>query len=72
VCYNIKERKHGGQAEGTKEDATMENTMDTLKDFGKKVKEFVEENRQLICIIAGAIAAVTAVCLVVGLLCRKK
>ena len=50
----------------------MENTMDTLKDLGKKVKEFVEENRQLICIIAGAIAAVTAVCLVVGLLCRKK
>ena len=50
----------------------MENVMNTLKDCGKKVKEFVEENRQLILMIAGAVAVVAAVCVAVKLLCRNK
>lgn len=50
----------------------MENVMNTLKECGKKAKEFAEENKQLILMIAGAVAAVAAVCVVVKLLCRKK
>lgn len=51
---------------------TMENTANEVKKFGQKVKEFVEENRQMILIIAGAIAAVAAVCVAIKLLCRNK
>jgi nitrate reductase gamma subunit len=50
----------------------METMTETMKDWGKQVKEFLDENRELIFMIAGAIAAVAAVCAVVGLLCRKK
>ena len=50
----------------------MENVMNTLKDCGKKAKEFVEENKQLLLIIAGAVAAVAAICVVIKLFCRKK
>ena len=50
----------------------MENVMNTLKDCGKKAREFVEENRQLLLVIAGAIAVVTAVCVAVKLFCRNK
>jgi len=50
----------------------MENVMNTLKDCSKKVKEFVEENQQLILMIAGAVAVVAAVCVVIKLFCRKK
>ena len=50
----------------------MENVMNTLKDCGKKAKEFVEENKQMILIIAGAVAVVAAVCVAIELFCRKK
>ncbi|MBQ2062474.1 MAG: hypothetical protein II458_07335 [Oscillospiraceae bacterium] len=50
----------------------MDNMIDTMKDLGKKAKEFVEENKELVLIIAGAIAAVAAICAVVALLRRKK
>ncbi len=50
----------------------METMTETMKDWGKQVKEFLDENRELIFMIAGAIAAVASVCAVLGLLCRKK
>ncbi len=50
----------------------MENMTEKLKDLGKKAKEFVEENKELVLMIAGAIAALAAICAVVKLLRRKK
>lgn len=50
----------------------MESVMNTLKDCGKKAREFLEENKQLVLAIAGAVALVAAVCVAVKLFCRKK
>ena len=66
------EMKNGGQAGGTKEELIMEEKTSALKDFGQKVKEFVEENRQMLLVIAGVVAAVATVCVVIKLLCRDK
>lgn len=50
----------------------MENMTETVKDWGAKVRKFVEENKELILMIAGTIAVIAAVCAAVGLLNRKK
>ena len=50
----------------------MENMTETMKSWGKKVKEFVSENKDLILMIAGTIAVMAAVCALVGILNRKK
>ena len=50
----------------------MEKMTETMQDLGKKVKTFMEENKDLLLIIAGTIAVIAAVCAVVGVLNRKK
>ena len=50
----------------------MENALTAVKDCANKVKEFVEENRQLVLVVAGVLAAIAAVCVAIKLLrCRK-
>jgi len=47
----------------------MESMVENLKNCGKKAKEFVEENWQILLIAAGVL---TAVCVVAGILLRRK
>jgi len=44
----------------------------TVKTVYGKARDFVEDNRQTVMMVAGAVAAVVTVCAVVGLLLRKK
>ena len=72
MCYTTIQKELNGQADRTKEDLMMENMTETMKSWGKKVKEFVSENKDLILMIAGTIAVMAAVCALVGILNRKK
>jgi len=44
----------------------------TAKSAAAKVKEFYEDNRQVVMIAAGVVAAAAAICVVLKLICRKK
>ena len=50
----------------------MEKMTETMQDWGKKIKAFMDENKDLILMIAGTVAVIAAVCAVVGFLNRKK
>ena len=44
----------------------------TVKSAAAKGKEFYEDNKTLVLAVAGAVAAVAAVCVVLKLLCGRK